>query len=161
MYDVPGLGVNYRMSEMQAALGRSQLARVEENLARRRANFETLKNALSRLDGVRVLDSTQPEACNSHYSLTMVLEKCAIYRRNDVVRRLQEAGIGTSIYYPQPVPRMSYYRRKYGYDAGRFPTATEISDHSLALPVGPHLSGEDVAYIAERVSSILEEASRA
>ena len=136
MYDVPGLGLNYRMGEMQAALGRTQMERIEENLGRRRDNFETIKRALTRLSGLRVLDSTRAEECNSHYSLTLVLEGEEKDRRNNIVRQLQEAGIGTSIYYPQPVPRMTYYRRKYGYDAGRYPKATEISDHSLALPVG-------------------------
>ena len=49
MYDVPSLGLNYRMSELQAALGRSQLRRIDENLARRRApNFERIKGSWMR-----------------------------------------------------------------------------------------------------------------
>lgn len=156
MYDVPSLGLNYRMSELQAALGRTQLSRLAENLARRRSNFETLKRALSVCADVRILDATSAEATSSHYCLSVVLEGALQGRRNELIARLNDSGIGTSIYYPHPVPRMSYYRTAYGYDASRFPQAAHISDHSLALPVGPHLKDGDIAYIAEQFRKAME-----
>lgn len=156
MYDVPSLGLNYRMSEMQAALGRTQLRRIEENFERRRMNFERLKLTLSSISGVRVLDSTDSNAKNSHYCLTVVLQGQLATQRNEIVARLNAAGVGTSIYYPQPVPRMSYYRTKYGYEAGKFPNAVDISDHSVALPVGTHITVEDVDYIGAQFRSILK-----
>ena len=73
MYDVPSLGLNYRMSEIQAALGRTQLARIGENLARRRANFTTLAAACRRPGLVDVLDATDPACSNSHYCLAILL----------------------------------------------------------------------------------------
>jgi dTDP-4-amino-4,6-dideoxygalactose transaminase len=85
------------------------------------------------------------------------LEGVLAKRRLDIVNRLKAAGIGTSIYYPQPVPRMRYYRDKYGYDAGRFPNAEAISDASVALPVGPHITLDDEAFIAEQVCRIFKE----
>jgi dTDP-4-amino-4,6-dideoxygalactose transaminase len=154
LYDVPTLGLNYRLSEMPAALGRAQLARVEENLARRRANFGKLKPHVEALAETRVLDATDAEAPNSPYCLSLVLEGDLAGRRNEIAGRLNAAGIGTSIYYPQPVPRLSYYRKKYGYDAGRFPNAEKISDQSLALPVGPHLGAADIDYLAETLSAV-------
>jgi len=160
MYDVPQLGLNYRMSEIQAALGRSQLYRIDEILRQRSENFAALKQGFYLLPNIRVLDSTCRSAINSHYSLTLVLENELKSYRNEVIRRLKEAGIGTSIYYPQPTPRMSYYRNKYGYDAHRYPVAIEISDHSIALPVGPHLEPEDIQYILDQTSEILVEVSR-
>lgn len=156
-YDVPSLGLNYRMSEMQAALGRSQLRRFETNLALRRTHFERLKDAALTLPDVRILDSTSTEARNSHYCLSLVLEGRHRSRRAEIITQLNAAGIGTSIYYPQPVPRMTYYRAKYGYDATRFPHAAAISDESIALPVGPHLSAEDVDYIALKLRETLEQ----
>jgi dTDP-4-amino-4,6-dideoxygalactose transaminase len=160
MYDVPQLGLNYRMSEMQAALGRSQLTRIDEILRRRGDNFAALKQGLSLLPNIRVLDSTCRKAINSHYSLTLVLEKELKSYRNEVIWRLKEAGIGTSIYYPQPTPRMTYYRNKYDYDFHRYPAAIEISDHSIALPVGPHIEPDDIQYILDQTSEILVEVSR-
>lgn len=158
MYDVPGLGLNYRMSELQAALGRSQLARMDENLARRRANFGTIKAALEGVQGAYVVDSPDGRIANSHYCLTLVLDGELGARRGEIVTRLNELGVGTSLYYPQPVPRMSYYQRKYGYDGARFPGAEGISDRSIALPVGPHLSPGDAEWVGERVRETLEAA---
>ena len=79
--------------------------------------------------------------------------------RDTIVRRLNALGIGTSVHYPHPVPRMTYYRSKYGYDAAKYPGAERISDRSFALPVAPHVSDEDAAYIASTVSATLGEAA--
>jgi dTDP-4-amino-4,6-dideoxygalactose transaminase len=155
MYDVPMLGLNYRMSELQAALGRSQLSRLDENLAIRRRNFDALKRGLSVNLNVRILDSTSAKARSSHYGLSLVLEGDLKNHRNEIIRRLAQIGIGASVYYPQPTPRMKYYRDKYGYDAARYPVAAEIADCSIALPVGPHVTVEDVDFIVEQLSLIL------
>jgi perosamine synthetase len=155
IYDVPMLGFNYRMSEMQAALGRVQLGRVQEILARRRANFGALKRGLSGTPGLTVLDSQLTEAQSSHYCLSLVLEGVDRDQRDAVVTSLNAAGIGTSIYYPHPVPRLAYYRGKYGYEAGRYGQAARISDQSIALPVGPHITEADVEFILESVHQAL------
>jgi dTDP-4-amino-4,6-dideoxygalactose transaminase len=157
MYDVPALGLNYRMSEMQAALGRSQLRRMEKNLTFRKENFQRLRRGLATLPGVRVLDSQDPTVTNSHYCLSAVLEKSSIEVRNRVVVRLNSVGVGTSVYYPQPVPRMTYYRTKYGYDRQACCSAEAISDQSIALPVGPHLTAADIDYVAEAFVRIVKE----
>ena len=156
MYDVPSLGLNYRMSEMQAALGRTQLRRIDENLLRREANFARLRDTVAGLGEMRMLDATAPDAASSHYCATIVLEGALAGRRADLMAALTAAGVGTSIYYPHPTPRMQYYRDKYGYDAASYPAAVEISDRSIAMPVGPHLSDDDVAYL----SSALVDAMR-
>ena len=157
MYDVPTLGLNYRMSEIQAAIGRVQMRRIDENLRRRRDTFDTLAAGLRRLPNVRVLDAAAGPAQSSHYCLSLVLEGPLAAQRDDVVKRLNEGGVGTSVYYPHPVPRMTYYRTKYGYDAARFVNAAEISDRSVALPVGWHIDAADVEYIVERVGSAVME----
>lgn len=146
MYDVPTLGLNYRMSELQAALGRTQVRKLDTILARRRRNFVQLRDGLAGLP-LRVLDGPG----NSHYCLTAVLLGDLATRRPAVIEALNSAGVGTSLYYPQPVPRMRYYRDKYGYDATRYSFAEEISDRSIALPVGPHLDADDIAYVVDRV----------
>jgi dTDP-4-amino-4,6-dideoxygalactose transaminase len=157
LYEVPSLGLNYRMSELQAALGRTQARKLGHIMERRAANFAELKRGLTRRDGLRILDSKTADAANSHYCLVAVLDPRLGPRRNEIIGKLNAAGVGTSIYYPQPVPRMQYYRQKYGYEAGRYPVASQISDHSIALPVGQHLDSRDMAYIAEVFAQALEE----
>jgi perosamine synthetase len=155
MYDVTSLGLNYRMSEPQAAIGRSQLERIEENLERREANFAVLRDAFASTAGVSVVDANDPRAVNSHYCLTLLLDEDLGAHRVELISALNVAGVGTSVYYPQPVPRMGYYRDKYGYDAGRWPNATAISDRSIALPVGPHLQPGDAEFVAATVIETL------
>jgi dTDP-4-amino-4,6-dideoxygalactose transaminase len=159
VYDVPTLGLNYRMSDINAAIGRKQLERIDVILERRRANFARLKAGLGRLPQVAVLDAQSADAQNSHYCLTAILEGALGKRRDEVVRRLNAAGVGTSVYYPHPVPRLRYYREKYGYDRARFPNAERISDQCIALPVGPHVGAEDMDYIARAFAQSLEEIS--
>jgi dTDP-4-amino-4,6-dideoxygalactose transaminase len=154
MYDVPSIGLNYRMSEMQAALGRSQLRRVDEILARRAKNFARLRHLLLAA-GLHVLNG----AGNSHYCLSVVLDGRAGARRDGVLRLLGDSGVGASVYYPKPVPRMTYYREKYGYDAALYPEAEAISDRGIALPVGPHLEDGDVETIAEALVAAVGEVS--
>jgi perosamine synthetase len=157
LYDVTSLGLNYRMSELQAALGRVQLSRFPEFLAKRKQNFELLSERLAPLEAVEVVNSTNPSATNSHYCLVARLVGKIATRRNDVVMHMKELGVGTSVYYPQPVPRMRYYREKYGYDPERFPVAEGISDRSIALPVGPHLGTSDMEYIASALERTVKE----
>ncbi len=154
MYDVPTLGLNYRMSELQAALGVSQLTRIEDILRIRAENFDYLKAGLEKIDHLRVLDSQSEEQTNAHYGLSLVLEGPLASKRNEWIARLKENGVGTSVYYPQPVPRMTYYHDKYGYDSSCYPVAEQISDEAIALPVGPHLSQEDLDYILEHVTAL-------
>ena len=71
--------------------------------------------------------------------------------------RLNAAGVGTSVYYPHPIPRLVYYREKYGEDLARFPNAARISDQSIALPVGPHLGVDDMNYIAHELTTIVRD----
>ena len=157
MYDVPTLGVNYRMSDINASIGRVQLSRVDEILKRRKENFLLLKKILSDIPDISILDSQQKDIVNSHYCLSIILDGILANKRNDAVNTLNQKGVGTSVYYPQPVPRMTYYRKKYGYNPHVFPHAERISDQSIALPVGPHLNREDMEYIAENVSDTLKE----
>lgn len=156
-YDVVTLGLNYRMSELQAALGRSQLQRVGEILKQRRANFLALTSQMAGLDHVMIVDAPEEHGVNSHYCLSVLLTGKLAKRRDELVEKLKQAGIGTSVYYPQPVPRMTYYRQKYGYSAEAYPHAEALSDQSIALPVGPHLLPEDIDYIAARFRHAVKE----
>jgi dTDP-4-amino-4,6-dideoxygalactose transaminase len=76
--------------------------------------------------------------------------------RNLIVQRLNAAGIGTSVYYPHPVPRLAYYRQKYGTPEKDYVHAAKISDQSIALPIGPHVSAFDL----EKISNELKKAIR-
>jgi perosamine synthetase len=143
------------MSELHAALVRSQLARAQEVLGRRAENWSAVAAAIADIDDVRLIDATDPRAAQSHYCAGLVLEGGLAGRRDAVAARLGELGIGTSVYYPHPVPRLRWYRETYGDPGDRFPVATQLSDAGIALPVGPHLGPGD----AERVGAAVRRAA--
>lgn len=149
VYDVTMLGLNYRMSELNAAMGRCQIKRIPEILTRRKANSDTLKGRLAEISDATILASQSPEGKETHYCLSLILPENIRAMRSEIILKLKEMNIGTSVYYPQPVPRMAYYKEKYGYEPSLFPHATTISDGSIALPVGPHLNESHMHRIAD------------
>tara|TARA_X000000950_G_C13528011_1_gene502400 strand:- start:358 stop:633 length:276 start_codon:yes stop_codon:yes gene_type:complete len=83
--------------------------------------------------------------------MNVVLSKKLSKNRMRIIKYLNKRNIGTSIYYPQPVPRMSFYKKKYGYKQSDFLNSSIISDRSISLPVGPHLSLSDLRYISKNL----------
>ncbi len=150
VYDVTMLGYNYRMNEIEAAIGIEQVKRLPGFLAARKRNYEALAAALGEVDEVTVLESgSQGVMESAYYCLSAVLDDALAPQRFEVVEGLKARRIGTSVYYPRPVPHMTYYAEKYGHRPDSFPAAARISYQSIALPVGPHLDEADMAAIAE------------
>ena len=158
LYDVKGFGMNYRMSEMQAALGRVQLTRIPEIMRIREANFRALQKGLGAVNGVHVLDSAEDRLKSSFYCVIAVLQGDLAERRNDIALALNERGVGTSIYYPHPIGRLKIYQETFGYDPKGFTGATAIADNAIALPCGPHLSVSDMEDIAGCFADIVSAA---
>jgi dTDP-4-amino-4,6-dideoxygalactose transaminase len=148
VYDVQGLGFNYRMSEIQAAIGTEQVRRLPEFLDKRRRNHAALTEALREIDGITLFESGGGGFESSHYCHAAILDDGLAEQRPRILERMKELGVGTSVYYPSPVPNMTYYREKYGYADDAFPVAVRISHNSIALPVGPHLEVDDMRTIA-------------
>jgi len=155
-YDVVALGFNYRMSELHAAIGIEQVKKLPRFLEHRERNYRALSEELGNVRGVRLLLSTNGRFTSSYYCLSVIVDESLATRRVEIVSQLNAKGVGTSVYYPQPVPRMTYYREKYGWRDGSFPNAARISDRSIALPVGPHLSEADMRYIGNAMAEVLK-----
>ena len=151
VYDVNMLGYNYRMNEIQAAIGVEQLKRMDSFLKKREINYRTLEKGLRDIDEITLFESTNGEFKSCYYCLSILLKEKYKEKRFEIVNLLKENGIGTSVYYPRPVPHMTYYKEKYGYSDGSYPNAAEISYSSIAFPVGPHLVAGDVKHIIETI----------
>ncbi len=149
IYDVTELGYNYRMSEVQAAIGLSQLDRLNEFQIARATNHRVLKTYLDDIDEVTVFSAKKGKAVSSHYCLNAVLPRDGSISRDAIVSELNAAGIGTSVHYPSAVPLLTYYREKYDYRRGQFPNAEWLASQTISLPVGPHLGTKDAEYIGK------------
>lgn len=157
IYDVQQLGFNYRMNEIGAALGLEQMKRVPQFLFKRRENYNALTNGLKQISEIELLDSTHDRFQSSYYCHSMILKGALQKKRFEIMDGLGKLGVGTSIYYPRPIPLMTYYREKYGFKDNDFPLASWISDNSIALPVGPHLNIDDMEYIVDSIKTVLKE----
>ncbi|MAL76158.1 MAG: cell wall biogenesis protein [Rhodospirillaceae bacterium] len=154
LYDVDILGMNYRMSEVEAAVGLAQIAHLDHFMADRSRNDAALRAILSRIDGLTLFPDRHGKATSSHYCINAVLPRDGSVSRDRVVDGLNARKIGSSVHYPGPVPLFTYYSQKYGYKAGQFPVAEWLADQTISLPVGPHLTKGD----AERVGNAFQEA---
>ena len=156
IYDAVEVGFNYRMSEIHASIGIKQIEKINNFIKKRKRNFEFLKKKFRTNGELHIIDSTNKKSKNSFYCMNVMLSKKQSKNRMEIIKYLNKRNIGTSIYYPQPVPRMSYYKKKYGYKKNEFLNSAMISDQSISLPVGPHLSKNDLIYISKNFLSILK-----
>jgi dTDP-4-amino-4,6-dideoxygalactose transaminase len=154
-YDVNQLGYNYRMSEIHSAIGVEQMKKVSSFLKIRKENYDALTQSLQEIDEITLLDSTNGDFQSSYYCHSIILKEEIVSRRFEIVNFLKQNGIGTSIYYPKPIPHFTYYKKKYGFSDNSFPNASKISYSSIALPVGPHLNNDDMIYIINTIKKAI------
>lgn len=155
-YDMVELGYNYRLSDVGAALGRSQLGRLEENVKRRRAiaaRYNELLAGLAPLRGPVELAG----ATSSYHLYTVLLDDSFPLPRDEVLTRLRELNVGGNVHYP-PVHLHTYYRERFGYAEGDFPIAEEIANRVISLPMFHAMSDTDVEDVVAALRHVLESA---
>ena len=149
-YDVVGLGYNYRLDEPRSALLLSRLARLEQEIERRRELTMRYRELLSTVEGIIVPFEDSEVATSSAYVLPIMLERDGEQAR--VSAELRERGIQTSIFYPS-IHRFSAYRE-------RFPDVslpiTELASRTeLTLPFYPHMSNDDQDRVATALAEVV------
>ena len=138
-YEQIELGFNYRITDLQAALGLSQLNRLDAFVARRRALAARYDRLLAGLPLVRPFQASDGRSAFHLYPV--VLERAKLKRsRGEVFNRLREAGIGVNVHYI-PVHTQPYYR-DLGFAPGDFPVAEAYYAEAISLPLYYGLSNE-------------------
>lgn len=156
LYDCKSFGLNLRMSEINSAIGNVQIKKIPKILELRALNFKYLKQKLDQFGkSIKIIQNQNKFFSSSNYCLVMVLREKKLYsNRKKIIKFLNNSGIGTSIYYPHPVSHMSYYKRKYNIKKNSFINAQEISNNSISLPIGPHLTKKKLDYIYKKLKII-------
>jgi len=155
-YDVKELGLNYRMSEVHASIGVEQMKKIKNFLRLRRKNFDFLYSKLKKLKGINILYNKRKNFTSSNYCMNIILDKKYEKKRKKIINFLNDNGIGTSIYYPNPVPHMTYYKKKYKYNKNLFKNASMISYHSIALSVGPHINLKHLDFVVKKIKKVIK-----
>ncbi len=157
IYNSNYLGFNYRMSEIHAAIGLEQIKKLPKFLKKREKNFKIFSKKIEGTKNIEILRSGDYKLKSSNYCMTIILKNKLSFFRDKIVKKINEMGVGTSIYYPHPVPRMNYYKKRYGYLKRDYINAEIISDHSIAFPVGPHLNERSIVKICNIINKVLKE----
>ena len=152
-YEHLDVGVNSRLDELQAVVLRAKLRRLDAWNAERQAAAERYGRLLSGLDDVCV-----PEVVpgNTHVWHLYVVR---VPRRDDVLVRLNAAGIGAAVHYPVPVHLLPAFAER-GWQRGAFPIAELLSDEILSLPIYPGITPAQQERVVGRLAEALRGSRR-
>lgn len=152
-YEMQFLGYNYRMTDIQAALGTSQLKKIDKFVELRRKYVAMYNEAFKDMD--EVITPFQHEDGQSSWHLYIIrlkLDKLTASRR-EIFEALQQQNIGVNVHYI-PVHLQPYYQQL-GYKKGICPNAEKLYEEMITLPLFPAMSEEDVNSVIEAVKRVV------
>ncbi|MBL0560700.1 UDP-4-amino-4,6-dideoxy-N-acetyl-beta-L-altrosamine transaminase [Aeromonas hydrophila] len=145
-YEQQLLGFNYRLTDIQAALGLSQLSRLDQFMAQRRELARRYDELLSPLP-VQPLQRSNNRQSGYHLYVIQVAE------RDQVFARLRAAGIGVNVHYI-PIPAQPYYRAL-GHDPAAYPGAQAYYQRAISLPLFPALTHSEQQQVVDALEQAL------
>jgi dTDP-4-amino-4,6-dideoxygalactose transaminase len=152
-YQYEVAGHNYRLTDLQAAVGLPQMRHLGERTDARRRNAAGLAERLGSIEGI-VLPEVLPGRDHVWHQYTLRVTESAPFTRDELIEGLGAAGVGCGIYYPRAAYDYDCYRAHPGVIASHCPNAEQAAREVLSLPVHPSLSESDLDRIAEAVRSV-------
>jgi len=152
-YQQISLGFNYRMNDIQAALGLSQMQKLDKFVARR---HELKKRYDFLLDGLPIIRPYQNEDCYSalHLYPIQIDVRKTIKSRSEVFNKLRENGIGVNVHYI-PIHSQPFFK-KLGFKEGDFPNAEKYYDNAISMPIYSSMSDTQQDQVAKKMKKILQ-----
>lgn len=152
-YEMHDLGWNYRATEFECALGRTQLPRLRSSIASRQGVAKQYETLLGDIECLKTPEIPNLPYGHSWHLYPVAIDFDAIGRtRGDVMRRLLKAGVGTQVHYV-PVHKQPYYANPD--EAPYFPGAEAYYSRTLSLPMYSTLDKDDIQFIADALRSAL------
>jgi perosamine synthetase len=148
------LGYNFRMSDINATLGISQLERIEEFIRKRQQVASWYQKILA--DDRRIIAPKAPQGCKVSWFVFVVrLKEPYSSKRNKILDAMQAEGIQVSNYFP-PVTLQPFMVEKFGYKEGDFPVADSVCKSTIALPFYNNLKKDEAALVCETLRKCLD-----
>jgi UDP-4-amino-4,6-dideoxy-N-acetyl-beta-L-altrosamine transaminase len=151
-YEQLELGYNYRLTDIQAALGLSQAKRIDAHVARRQEIARRYDEALAELPVTRPWQDPETQSSWHLYVVRLALDRIKKTQRG-VFEALQRAGIGVNVHYI-PIHLQPFYR-KLGFRSGDFPEAESYYREALTLPLFPSLKLDEIDTVIDRLREVL------
>lgn len=155
-YEQQDLGCNYRITDIQCALGRSQMRRLPEFMGRRHEIVEAYNAAFSGIDNLRTPVELAECTTNFHLYVLRIDFTGVGMTRSEFMDALMARGIQTQVHYI-PVHTQPFFRRRYNTDWGDCPRAEGYYRSCLSIPLHPAMSERDVRVVIEAITSIVGE----
>ncbi len=149
------LGYNYRLDEMSAALGLSQLRRLDAIVERRARVAERYSDALAGFDGVVPPSIADGVRMSWFVYVVRLAAEFSQADRDTILERLSERGIGCRNYFA-PIHLQPFYRERLGTAEGDFPVTEAVGARAIALPFYNELNGDQIEHVVEALKEELE-----
>lgn len=154
-YGIPEAGYNYRLTDMQCALGMSQLEKLPGWVERRREIAARYDAAFADVDAVEPIAMREDSTCAYHlYVIQLDLDMLSV-GREEVFDALQAEGIGVNVHYI-PVHYHPFYRENFDTKEGLCPVAEAAYERILTLPVFPRMTDKDVSDVIKAVKKVTD-----
>jgi perosamine synthetase len=150
IYEMVDLGYNYRITDFQCALGRSQLKKLPAWIEKRNEIARKYDNAFQTIEGVIPLKKDDHVKHAFHLYVVRLEAERIGKNRTQIFNELRSAGIGVNVHYI-PVHLHPYYRNQLGTKRGDCPIAEGAYEQILSLPIYPKMSDTDVEFVIEQV----------
>ena len=149
------LGYNFRLSDINCALGIVQLSRIDEIKAKRQQVAKWYQEMLA--GDSRVIVPIEPADCDISWFVFVVrlAEEFTLEQRNGVLEAMKSCDIQVSNYFP-PVHLQPFIAERFGYSEGDFPVTESVCKRTIALPFYSNLSRDDVAVVCRELKEILD-----
>jgi len=152
-YDMVHLGRNYRITDFQAALGVSQLKKLDGFIRRRVEITEIYNEAFEDMPEIET-PVVKPLVKPAWHIYTVLLDSI---NRNEFFRKMRERNIGVNVHYI-PVYHFSYYRTHFDFNPKDFPVTEEVFSRIVTLPLFQKMEDEEVTYVIDTIKETIDEA---
>ena len=157
-YEMQFLGYNYRMTDIQAALGSSQLKKVDKFLQRRKKYASMYNDELKKIKAITIPDQNKESSSSWHlYVIRLHLDQLT-GNRKEIYNALHEENIGVNVHYI-PVYLLPYYQ-DLGYKQGLCPHAEKLYEEIITLPLFPAMTEKDVSDVIRAVNKVINRYSK-
>jgi perosamine synthetase len=153
------LGHNFRMSNLQAALGVAQLEKIDATLKKKRAIGMRYQELLSETKGIELPLPRTDYAENLYWVFGVVLDDDVPIDAREFEKRLQKRGVGTRPFF-WPMHEQPVFRRQGLFQKERYPVAEKLARRGFYIPSGLTLTNEQMDYVAAQVKAVLGELKR-